>query len=538
MSHYQNNQGRPPVTIEQIPGQPPIIIDETGRPLRQMNYQGAGAGFGGQLRDWYPGLKTIDAALLPDLKLGNARAEDVVRNNAFAANGVQLHVDNIVGDAFRLSYKPDYLALGIKKEDARAFSRDVEAAWQEVAEDPVGCYLDAERKRTFSMMMRECVSTHTRVGEDMSTAEWIPDSGSLISTAIKSVTPKRVSNPNNTADTAEMRGGIVFNRYGAAQGYYVRSQNGNNMGLGGGDGLGQNWQYVERETRHGRPKFIHIFEPMEDGQTRGINQFMSVLEQMQMLPKMQHTRLQNAIVNAMYAATIETDLGPEAALALIGGELTNDQLMGHMTSMANYHEGLNLKMNGVKIPHLYAGERLNLQTSGNIDNGYVDLEDSVLRWLAAGLNLPLETLSKNFKQMSFSTVKASLGENWRYFMGRRKVIPARKGTIIFRLVLEELLHKGLVTLPRGASRDFYQATSAWTRCRWIGSGRLAIDGLKEVKEAVLRIEKGLSTYEDEMAIMGKDYLEVFDQQVREVEERREKGLPPPLWVLQGLKMVA
>ncbi|MCV6589694.1 MAG: phage portal protein, partial [Marinobacterium sp.] len=101
------------------------IIAPNGYPARQqMNYQGAGAGFEGQLRGWHPGLKTADAALLPNLDLGNARAEDVVRNNAFASNGVQLHVDNIVGERFRLSYKPDHLALGISKENARAFARE------------------------------------------------------------------------------------------------------------------------------------------------------------------------------------------------------------------------------------------------------------------------------------------------------------------------------------------------------------------------------------------------------------------------------
>ena len=179
-----------------------------------------------------------------------------------------------------------------------------------------------------------------------------------------------------------------------------------------------------------------------------------------------------------------------------------------------------------------------MQTFANIDNGYVDLEGSVPRLLATGLNLPVETLSKDFRQLSYSAGRASLGESWRYFMGRRKIIAERKATTIFRLVLEEMLFRGIVTLPKGAKRDFYQATAAWTRCRWIGSGRLAIDGLKEVKEAILKIESGLSTYEDEMALMGKDYQEVFDQQHREIQERKEKGLPPPLWVLEALKIAA
>lgn len=505
------------------------ILAPNGLPARQqMSYQGAGAGFGGQLRDWSPGLKTADAALLPNLNLGNARADDVVRNNAFASNGVQLHIDNIVGNLFRLSYKPRWQQLGIKEADALAFARDVEAAWMEIAEDPVGCYLDAERKRTFTMMIREGVGTHVKAGEDMFSAEWIPNSGSLIATAIKQVTPKRVCNPNNTSDTGTLRGGVEFDRYGAAVAYHVRSQN--SAGFGFGDGMGNTWRRITRETRFGRTKFAHIFEPTEDGQTRGANQFLAVLEQMQMLPKMQHTKLQNAIVNSMYAATIESELGPEAAAALIGGDVTHDQMEKHMFAMADYHDGLGIKMNGVRIPHLYSGEHLNLQTSGNVDNGYVDLESSVLRWLAAGLNVAYEPFAKDFKQISWSGAQASLGENWRHFMGKRKVIAERKATIIFRLVLEELLFRGLVKLPRGASRDFYEGIAAWTNCAWIGAGRFAIDGLKAVRESILKIEYGLSTYEKELAIMGEDYQEIFMQQVREAKEREEAGLPKPAWM--------
>ena len=87
----------------------------------------------------------------------------------------------------------------------------------------------------------------------------------------------------------------------------------------------------------------------------------------------------------------------------------------------------------------------------------------------------------------------------------------------------------MITLPRKAKYNFYQRKSAWCNAEWIGSGRLAIDGLKEVKEAVLRIESGLSTYEKELAIMGEDYQEIFSQQVRETAERKAAGLPPASW---------
>ncbi len=38
---------------------------------------------------------------------------------------------------------------------------------------------------------------------------------------------------------------------------------------------------------------LHIFEPVEDGQTRGANQFYSVMERLKMLDSLQATQLQS-----------------------------------------------------------------------------------------------------------------------------------------------------------------------------------------------------------------------------------------------------
>lgn len=122
-------------------------------------YHGGGSGFGGQLRSWNPPSESVDAALLPNFTRGNARADDLVRNNGYAANAIQLHQDHIVGSFFRLSHRPSWRYLGIGEEEARAFSREVEAAWKEFAEDDC-CCIDVERKRTFTMMIREGVAIY------------------------------------------------------------------------------------------------------------------------------------------------------------------------------------------------------------------------------------------------------------------------------------------------------------------------------------------------------------------------------------------
>ncbi|CAI6175455.1 Phage portal protein (Minor capsid protein) [Escherichia coli] len=169
-------------------------------------YHGGGSGFGGQLRAWNPPGESVDAALLPNFTRGNARADDLVRNNGYAANAIQLHQDHIVGSFFRLSHRPSWRYLGIGEEDARAFSREVEAAWKEFAEDDC-CCIDVERKRTFTMMIREGVAMHAFNGELFVQATWDTSSSRLFRTQFRMVSPKRISNPNNTGDSRNCRAG-------------------------------------------------------------------------------------------------------------------------------------------------------------------------------------------------------------------------------------------------------------------------------------------------------------------------------------------
>ncbi|MCL9783654.1 phage portal protein [Vibrio sp. S4M6] len=508
-----------------------ILAADGKTPLRdtisqQKNavYRGAGIGFGGQLRDWNPQLKSVDAALLPVLPRAQARTDDVIRNNGIAANGIQLHQDHIIGSDYRLSYKPNWHLLGIKPD--KDFVKEVEAVFRDIAENP-NCFIDAERKRTFTMMMREAVATHAYSGDVMAKPEMIKDSHSPFSTCIRMVAPKKVTNPSRKMDTDRFRAGMEINRYGQTIAVHVEQ---------GGDlfGVGRTWRRIPMRIRGGRTGFIHVFEPLEAGQTRGVNKFLSSLEQLKMLDTLQNTKLQKAIVNAMYAASIESELGTEEAMQFLLGSNQGNQdgspLETLLSGYGDYYDGASVKLGGVKLPHLFPGDKINIHSAGNDDNGFSDLEQSIIRYIAAGLGLDYAQLSRNYSQMSYSTIRAAMNDSWRYFMGRRKIIANRFASLIFELLFEEMMIRKYITLPSKARYSFYQRRHAWTRCDWIGAGRMAIDGLKEVKEAVLLIESGLSTYEEEAAKLGKDYQELFAQQVRESEERKEKGLPPPSYM--------
>lgn len=162
-----------------------------------------------------------------------------------------------------------------------------------------GC-IDVEGHRTFTEMIRETVAVHAGQGEAMVQPAWREERGHhLFRTQFAMVSPRSVSNPKKLRDTDNLRSGVALDRNGRALGCWVEEAT---YPSGKSE-----WRFIPRELANGRLSFIHIFEKKDARQTRGANLFMTTLERMKMLDSLQHTWLQNAVVGAMYAATIESE---------------------------------------------------------------------------------------------------------------------------------------------------------------------------------------------------------------------------------------
>ena len=501
-----------------------VIVDQQGNPYRNARetYSAAGMGRMGELTAFNSTAHSSDSALLPHHKTLNARTADAVRNGGFAKGGVQLHVDMMVGHQWKLSYKPNYRVLGISKEQADIFARDVEARFTDFSEDP-DCLLDVEGKRTLTMFAREAARTHCMTGEIFAKAEWLNRKDRQYNTAINMINGFRIENPDNHISSPFLKAGVRIDRFGAARGYWVRTAVESDSKLGDHRNT---FKYIPKRLRWGRMQMLHIFEPEGASQTRGGNNFLAILGKMPMLNKFQDATLQNAIVNALYAAVVKSDVDGEVIKDIMTGNPGAAQ--NYMMEKAAWHDSADVRLDGMKIPHLFLNESLELLNSENPGQSFGDFESSILRDMAAGLNLSYEQFSRNFSKSNYSSARASIAQSWKYMLGGRETIIKRFTSQIFSLWLEESIAIGTVKLPSGAP-NYYQAKSAWTRCDWIGAGKINIDGLKEVKESVELLKAGLSTYQIECAKFGNDYQDVFDQQLREQVNQINNG-QTPLWL--------
>jgi len=478
--------------------------------LMTTAHQGADR-FNRELLLWRPALRSADADLLPDLATLVARTRDLIRNNGLASGAVQTHLDHVIGSGLRLSAKPDWRALGLDADWAAEWSRDVEAKHRLWAYD-VDKYSDAARRLTQAGRLGQAYRSYLSAGEILATAEWLPDRGSRYATAIQMVLPDRLSNPGDGMDTARLRGGVELDANGAPVAHHIRRAHRSDARYFGARAW--EWRRVPRETPWGRAQVIHIFDQEYPGQTRGKTGFTSILKRTKKLDRFEDVALEAAVINAMYAAVVESDLA--SAMDAIGGGDVSE----YVQQVAAFNKGAPLEFDGVKIPHLFPGEKLTLTQPGQPTDTFAPFEDAFLSHLAAGTNLSKEQLTHSYKDTNYSGARAGLEQAWRFFQGRRDLIGGEYATQEYALWLEEAIDKGDVEIPQGAP-DFYEAKTAWVRCQWIGPPKGNIDPLKDAKGDALLHDYGVKTKERWCAEQGEDWEETMEQRAREINRERE-----------------
>lgn len=173
--------------------------------------------------------------------------------------------------------------------------------------------------------------------------------------------------------------------------------------------------------------------------------------------------------------------------------------------------------------------KLNLRSPSQGGLIGTDFEQSLLRYIAAILGVSYEQLSKDYSKTNYSSARAANNETWKTMQAVKRNVADRFANIIYALWLEEAIAVGEITsLPRNAPSFWDKMNKdAYSAAEWIGASRGQIDELKETQAAVLRLQTGLSTYEQEHARLGNDWRQVFAQQQREQAEIDKRNLVFP-----------
>lgn len=469
--------------------------------------------------NWQPAVISPDRQINPVKEEADARVRDSVQNDGYMMGATYSHRDGIVGSQYMLNAQPDLDVLGADEGWADEFQQAVEARFNLVADSQEN-WFDAAAKNTFTGLVRLAVGGYLMTGEVLATAEWMRSQSRPFRTAIQMVSPSRLSNPDGVSDTRFLRRGVERNLYGESLSYWIRT--GHPADLYDFGDLPR-WVNVPARKPWGRRQVLHIVEQLQPDQTRGVADMVAALKHNRMTKKFREVTLQNAVVNASYAAAIESELPREVVFGAMGaGQAgfaeTLSQYMGALQQYAGAAE--NIAIDGVKIPHLFPGTKFSLKPMGTPGGIGTDFEKSLMRNIAAVLGLSYEEFSRDFSDTNYSSARAAMGNTQKFFNGRKKAVADAFATMIFTLWLEEEMNAGNIPFPPGKTLDsFYDPVlrEAYISCSWIGASRGQIDELKETQAAIMRIKSGLSTYEQECATLGRDFRKVFRQRWRETK---------------------
>ena len=473
-----------------------------------------------ELATWQASPLPLDALMRFDKETIDDRARDVILNDGYASGVVSIHKDNIVGTQFRLNAQPNVEVLGITDEVwEQDFQRIVEARFNNTAISSKN-WLDASGINDFTAMIRQAVGMFLIHGEVLAVAEWINEARRPYATALQMINPKRLCNPYNLMDDEHFQSGIERNAYGRPIAYHIMKTHPYDMTQLEKQ---HQWVRVDAETTWGRQQVIHIIDQLVPEQVRGISEMVSVLKQMRMTRRYQDVVLQQAVLQATYAASIESDLPAQMIAEIMGANPNSpsfdEAAKSMLSSIVRHRATNNIQLDGARVPVLHPNTKLNLQQLGQPSGVGSEYEQSLLRHIASALGVSYEQFSRDYTKTNYSSSRASMNETYKFMQARKKAVADRFATSIYRLWLEEQINMGVIPLPKGKTKAWIYSNpevfDALAQCSWIGAARGQIDEMKETQASILRINAGLSTMEKEAANHGLDWRELIKQRKRE-----------------------
>ena len=492
--------------------------------------------FSDQMSDWQPALWSPDNEINIYRDRMVSRIRDMTRNDGWASGTVTRILDNAVGAVFRPIFKPDYRYLamltgnaGFNAEWADEYSRYMNAQWRTWANDE-GRWCDMERKQTVSQMLRLALRHKLVDGDSLVLMHYelerLGYGQASFATVMQVIDPDRLSNPQQLYDMLDIRGGVELDASGAPVAYHIREAHAGDWWSGPKT---MTWQRIPRETPWGRPIVIHDFEHDRAGQHRGISIFAPVVQRLKMLIKYDQTELESAILNAMFGAFIQSPYDP----AMVDDALGDDTLGVYQDERIDFHNDRRISLKGgSRIPILFPGEQITTVNAARPYSNFSVFQDAFLRNITAATGLSTQQITQDWSSVNYSSARAAMLEAWKTLTRRRHEFAVGTCQPIATCFVEEVHSLGGVPLPEGAP-EFTLARTAYSHAQWIGPGRGWVDPVAEKEGAILGMDAGMSTLENEAAEnVGEDYELLLEQRALERAKFIKLGLPLPEWLQQ------
>jgi lambda family phage portal protein len=426
-------------------------------------------------------VNTLLAAAGPEM---NCRARWLVRNNGYAANAIESWAANAVGDGI----KPSSTIKAAKRKE------EVQRLWLAWTDE-----VDAEALTDFYGLQRRIAREVFMTGECF--VRFRPrraDDGLLVPLQLQVLPAEMLPVERNLPDGGQggndVRQGIEFDAIGRRVAYHFYKRHPSDVtdpGLSG------------ETTRVPASEVLHIIDPVEAGQLRGVSRFAPAIVKLFLLDQYDDAELDRKKVAALFSMFVTTPPNEDNPLAPGGGDFDEEQ---------------HLELSPGAIVRLDHGQDVKVADPADSGSTYEPFQYRTLLQVSAALGIPYAYLANDVTRGNFSNARLSLMEF------RRRVSSWQHSVLIYQLCrpvwsrfLDMAVLAGAVSLP-----SFERRRAEYIACEWLPSRWDWVDPLKDINAEISQIRAGLKSRTQAISERGYDAEEV-DQQIA-AERKREQAL--------------
>ncbi|WP_460052723.1 phage portal protein [Pseudomonas sp. H1_A05] len=437
----------------------------------KASYEGAGEGR--RSTGWDAPDNGINSINTPALRNLRGRSRAAVRNDPYAFNVIDKRVSNLIGTG--ITPRPN-------TED-NALRKLLQLLWDDWVDES-----DADEHTDFYGQQALVARTVETSGECF--VRLRPrrlDEGLAVPLQVQILAPEFV--PHDKFETTRtgnaIRAGIEFNPEGKRVAYWMYLSHPR-------DGVSLNAGYNQL-VRVPASQVLHIFEPVEPGQLRGVPRLSPVLKRLRSLDNYDDAVLFRQEVANLFAGFISRpapESGPVPRDPVTGEPLSFDR--DGFTPMVALEPGT--------MQELGPGEEVEFSKPPDAGNNYPDFMRQQLMAAAAGTGTPYEILTGDMREVNDRALRVVLNEF------RRRLEQLQFGVYVHQLCrpiraawIDMAVLSGALVLD-----DYAKRRREYLRTRWVPQGWAYIQPVQDVQARRMEVQAGFASRSEMVTRTGYD----------------------------------
>jgi lambda family phage portal protein len=519
------------------------LIDAQGNPLRASAGRRPVARY---LRDTRSGVISSRMVSLTesrdDIRVAWQRsaalALDLIKNSGRLRGAADQVIADTVGSGLQMTPTPDFSGFGWSGDQVRDWVRLVRRRWNRYRKDKAE--VDFRGKFDLSQQVDVALRWDMSFGEVTGILEYMPRSDRR-RYGIETGTKLCLTPPNRLVqDTNEAEGlfqGVYHDENGRPVGYLFEERSA---------GITVKQIYAARDG-DGRDKVLHVFDPMDVTDVRGISVLASAFKKHIQAEMLDDATLQTAILQTVFAATLTSEKPTVEAFEAL--QILEDNQVATASAYAGEYIGYlkgsleaaaesDIRLGGdPMVSHLAPGEQLDLKTAGTPGTQYLPFSNALARDTARAIGISYGALTMDHSNATYSSVRMENSSIWPVVLRRRNRCAVPVERAVYESWLDEEIGEGRIPFPGGYAA-FRANRKAIAQASWQGPPKPTADDLKSAKASGEKLANKTSSIEREAAELGVDPDELFEQQLSEHKRFEDAGMASPYASQQASPVVA